>query len=75
MSENINWETLSELEKIKYNSNYLHGTLEKSLQDPITGAIAPDDTQVSKFHGIYQQWDRDVEKERKHQKLEPAFSF
>ena len=75
MSENINWEALSELEKIKYDSNYLHGTLEKSLQDPITGAIAPDDTQVSKFHGIYQQWDRDVEKERKHQKLEPAFSF
>ena len=75
MSENINWEALSELEKIKYDSNYLHGTLEKSLQDPITGAIAPDDTQISKFHGIYQQWDRDVEKERKHQKLEPAFSF
>lgn len=75
MSENINWEVLSDLEKIKYDSNYLHGTLEQSLQDPITGAIAPDDTQVSKFHGIYQQWDRDVEKERKHQKLEPAFSF
>ncbi len=75
MSENINWEVLSELEKIKYNSNYLRGTLVQSLEDPITGAIAADDTQISKFHGIYQQSDRDVEKERKQQKLEPAFSF
>ncbi len=75
MSENINWEVLSELEKIKYNSNYLRGTLVQSLEEPITGAIAADDTQISKFHGIYQQSDRDVEKERKQQKLEPAFSF
>ncbi len=75
MSENINWEVLSELEKIKYNSNYLRGTLVQSLEDPITGAIAADDMQISKFHGIYQQSDRDVEKERKQQKLEPAFSF
>ena len=75
MDETIKWEELSEIEKIKYDSNYLHGTLVESLSDPITGAIAPDDTQVSKFHGIYQQADRDIEKERKHQKLEPAWSF
>ena len=75
MSDNINWKELSEVERIKYDSNYLRGTLTESLADPITGAIAPDDTQVSKFHGIYQQSDRDIEKERKHQKLEPAWSF
>jgi sulfite reductase (NADPH) hemoprotein beta-component len=75
MSEVIDWSILSELEKIKYESNYLRGTLKESLQDPITGAIADADTQLSKFHGIYQQQDRDLEKERKRQKLEPAFSF
>ncbi|KJF42620.1 assimilatory sulfite reductase (NADPH) hemoprotein subunit [Draconibacterium sediminis] len=75
MSENINWQELSEVEKLKYDSNYLRGTLTESLADPITGAISDGDTQISKFHGIYQQWDRDIDKERKRQKLEPAFSF
>ncbi|NQU53738.1 MAG: hypothetical protein HQ522_14505 [Bacteroidetes bacterium] len=75
MSDTINWKELSEVEKLKYDSNYLRGTLVESLANPITGAIADGDTQISKFHGIYQQWDRDIDKERKHQKLEPAFSF
>lgn len=75
MSDNINWSELSELEKIKYESNYLRGTLVESLADPITGSIAFADTQISKFHGMYQQFDRDLEKERKRQKLEPAYSF
>ena len=75
MNETIDWTTLSEVEKIKYDSNYLRGTLIESLADPVTGAIADADTQLSKFHGIYQQHDRDLEKERKRQKLEPAFSF
>ena len=75
MSDFINWSELSELERIKYESNYLRGTLVESLADPITGSIAYADTQLSKFHGIYQQFDRDLEKERKRQKLEPAFSF
>ncbi len=75
MSEEINWKELSGLEKIKYDSNYLRGTLEESLADPLTGAISPSDRQISKFHGTYLQWDRDLDKERKQQKLEPAFSF
>ena len=75
MSNNIDWTTLSEVEKIKYESNYLRGTLKESLADPVSGAIAMDDRQLSKFHGIYQQHDRDLEKERKNQKLEPAYSF
>lgn len=75
MSEKIDWSVLSTMEKLKYESNYLRGTLVQSLEDPVTGAISPDDTQLSKFHGIYQQHDRDLEKERKSQKLEPAFSF
>ncbi len=75
MSKEINWNELSEVEKIKHESNYLRGNLEESLADPLTGAISPADRQISKFHGIYLQWDRDIDKERKQQKLEPAFSF
>lgn len=75
MDNSINWGELSEVEKLKFDSNYLHGTLVASLADPITGAISDGDTQISKFHGIYQQHDRDIDKERKSQKLEPAFSF
>jgi sulfite reductase (NADPH) hemoprotein beta-component len=75
MNDVINWKELSELERIKFESNYLRGTLVESLADPITGAIAYADTQLSKFHGMYQQFDRDLEKERKRQKLEPAYSF
>lgn len=75
MIDTINWEELSEVEKLKYESNYLRGTLVESIADPLTGAISPGDTQISKFHGFYQQFDRDIDKERKNQKLEPLFSF
>jgi sulfite reductase (NADPH) hemoprotein beta-component len=66
---------LSEVEYIKENSNYLRGTLAKSLENPITGALFPEDTNLIKFHGAYQQTDRDVDSERKAQKLEPLYSL
>jgi sulfite reductase (NADPH) hemoprotein beta-component len=66
---------LSEVERIKVESRFLRGTLAESLADPVTGAIAPADTQLIKFHGSYQQDDRDVREERRQQKLEPAYSF
>ena len=66
---------LTEVEIIKAASRHLRGTLEESLADPLTGAICESDTQLSKFHGIYQQDDRDSRNERKRQKLEPAYSF
>ncbi len=65
----------SDVERIKARSRHLRGTLVESLKDPLTGAIAEDDTQLSKFHGVYQQDDRDVRNERKRQRLEPAYSF
>lgn len=65
----------SDVERIKTASNFLRGTLTDSLTDPITGAIADDDTQLSKFHGFYQQDDRDRRSERTRQKLEPDYSF
>ena len=36
---------------------------------------AGDDTKLMKFHGIYQQDDRDLRDERRRQKLEPAYQF
>ena len=66
---------LSDVERIKAASRHLRGTLLESLADPLSGAIADDDTQLSKFHGTYQQDDRDLRSERKRQRLEPAYSF
>ncbi len=65
----------SEVEHIKAKSNLLRGTLLESLDNEVTGSIAADDTQLIKFHGSYQQHDRDLESERKRQKLEPLYSF
>ncbi|MBK9462652.1 MAG: NADPH-dependent assimilatory sulfite reductase hemoprotein subunit [Sphingobacteriales bacterium] len=66
---------LSEVEIIKEKSNYLKGTLAESLKNEITGAIYAQDTHLIKFHGSYQQTDRELDAERKHQKLEPLYSF
>src|SRR5918993_1439423 len=66
---------LSHVEKIKRESRQLRGTLDESLRDPLTGAIREDDTVLIKFHGSYQQDDRDIREERRKQKLEPAYSF
>jgi sulfite reductase (NADPH) hemoprotein beta-component len=65
----------SPVEIIKKASRGLRGTLVESLADPLTGAIRESDTQLIKFHGSYQQDDRDIRAEREHQKLEPAYSF
>jgi sulfite reductase (NADPH) hemoprotein beta-component len=66
---------LSEVEHIKSKSNYLRGTLVESLHNEITGSLFMDDTQLIKFHGSYQQTDRDLDSERKRQKMEALFSF
>jgi sulfite reductase (NADPH) hemoprotein beta-component len=66
---------LSHVERIKRESRLLRGTLVESLADPLTGAIREDDTVLVKFHGSYQQDDRDIREERRRQKLEPAYSF
>ena len=66
---------LSPVEILKAGSNGLRGTLLDSLADPITGALREGDAQLLKFHGSYQQDDRDVREERRKQKLEPAYSF
>ena len=61
MSEKNN---LSAIEKIKVASDGLRGSIKQSLQDEITGAIREDDKAVIKFHGMYEQDDRDRREER-----------
>lgn len=65
----------SDVEHIKFASDHLRGTIQQGLDDEATGAIASDDTQLTKFHGFYQQDDRDLRDERRRQKLEPHYQF
>jgi sulfite reductase (NADPH) hemoprotein beta-component len=66
---------LSPVEKIKTASDGLRGTLAESLLDNITGAIREDDQSLVKFHGMYQQDDRDRREERSAKKLEWLYSY
>jgi sulfite reductase (NADPH) hemoprotein beta-component len=65
----------SPVERIKTASRLLRGSIADGLTDGATGALADDDTHLLKFHGSYQQDDRDEREERRQQKLEPAYSF
>lgn len=62
-------------EPLKLNSNYLRGTLAEEFADVSTGAITADNQQLSKFHGMYLQDDRDVRAGRRKKKLDKAYSF
>jgi sulfite reductase (NADPH) hemoprotein beta-component len=66
---------VSRNERIKEASDYLRGTLAHGLSEEITGAIAEDDQQLVKFHGMYLQDDRDLRPERTRKKMEKAFAF
>ena len=67
--------SLSPVEKIKKESDGLRGTIKQSLANEITGAISDDDQALLKFHGMYQQDDRDRRDERAEKKLERLYSF
>src|SRR5688572_18169277 len=62
-------------ETLKWNSDYLRGTINHSLLDRITGSVKFEDNKLMKFHGIYMQDDRDIRDERRKQKLEPDYRF
>ncbi len=68
-------QNLSAIERIKVNSDSLRGTIVDSIQDEITGSIREDDQAVIKFHGMYQQDDRDLRAERAESKLDRLYSF
>jgi sulfite reductase (NADPH) hemoprotein beta-component len=62
-------------EQLKVSSNYLAGTIAEDLVDEITAAVDEGNNKLMKFHGIYMQDDRDIRDERRHQMLEPAFTY
>lgn len=66
---------LSANEGIKIRSNYLRGTIKEGLADLSTGSMTEEDQQLLKFHGTYQQDDRDLRPNRRKHKLEKAYSF
>jgi len=65
----------SPIEGIKIASDGLRGSINESLKDEITGAIREDDKAVIKFHGMYEQDDRDRREERAEKKLDRLYSF
>ncbi len=62
-------------EQLKAESHWLRGNILRELADTTTGAVAEDSTQLMKFHGVYQQDDRDVRNQRRKENKEKAFIF
>jgi sulfite reductase beta subunit-like hemoprotein len=59
---------LSEVEGVKEKSNFLRGTIAEGLADG-TDKFSDDDKQLLKFHGLYQQKDRDKKQEGDPEKI------
>jgi len=75
MSTIIDESVLSEVERIKADSAGLWGPLATEIADDTTTHLSEDAKQILKFHGSYQQEDRDQRRERKKAGLEPAYMF
>ncbi|MXP51225.1 assimilatory sulfite reductase (NADPH) hemoprotein subunit [Pantoea sp. SoEX] len=65
---------LEDAERVKEQSNYLRGTIIQDLENEITGGFTGDNFLLIRFHGMYQQDNRDIRIERMRQKLEPLYS-
>ena len=65
----------SKVEDLKLESQGLAGDLWEELADESTDRVSEDSYQLLKFHGSYQQDDRDLRRERKQQGLDRAWSF
>lgn len=68
-------EKLGPDETLKAGSDQLRGTIAAGLEAELTAAVPGTDIKLMKFHGIYQQDDRDIRDERRRQRLEPAYRF
>ena len=66
---------LTDAERMKLESNYLRGTIAEDLNDGLTGGFKGDNFLLIRFHGMYQQDDRDIRAERAEQKLEPRHAM
>ena len=62
-------------EGIKLASHHLRGTIAEDLADASTGTISETNNQLTKFHGLYMQDDRDVRNALKKAGQEKAFAF
>ena len=62
-------------EAIKLASRQLRGSIAQDLSDTSTGTISEQNSQLTKFHGLYMQDDRDRRNSLKAAGKEKAFSF
>ena len=62
-------------EGIKAGSKFLRGTIAEDLANGSTGAISESNSQLTKFHGLYLQDDRDQRSALKKAGKEKAFGF
>jgi len=60
---------------MKINSRHLRGAIASDLADASTGNISEESNQLSKFHGLYMQDDRDIRNILKKEGKEKAFAF
>ena len=70
----MSFSTLSKVEDIKTQSDFLAGEIAKQLKDN-NNFFQNNEIQLLKFHGTYQQFDRDTSTELKKKGLEKDFSF
>lgn len=66
---------LSDSERMKRDSDYLRGTIKDDLKNGLTGGFEGDNFLLIRFHGMYQQDDRDIRAERTEQQLEPRHAM
>jgi len=62
-------------EQIKAESRHLRGHILRDLEDASSGTISEESSQLTKFHGVYAQDDRDLRAERRKQGKEKAYIF
>lgn len=65
----------SAAEAVKRNSVQLRGTIGETLRETEAARFSDSDEKLLKFHGTYQQYDRDTATERKKQKLDKDWSM
>ncbi|PPR34705.1 MAG: Sulfite reductase [ferredoxin] [Alphaproteobacteria bacterium MarineAlpha6_Bin3] len=74
MKKNMSSTILSKVEQVKNDSDYLAGKIASQLQNS-KSFFEENEIQLLKFHGTYQQFDRDTATELKQKGLEKEFSF
>jgi sulfite reductase (NADPH) hemoprotein beta-component len=62
-------------EQIKQESRYLRGNILRDLEDGSSGTISEESAQLTKFHGVYAQDDRDMRAQRRKENKEKAYIF